>query len=385
MADYNPTRFQVGMNTNGITLNQHLKQRMFDISNEFDYMNTLKSGNIYTLYSYINAINRPENLDITPGFNENLLNNGAPYQALRQYVQMPTFYTTNYGTFKNIFGQFVQTIKAGFSYQSQNLKSNLIAVQNNGSENLPVSNATNKLDWVRESIFAEGTYEYLGDKIKATLGLPLSFQNTSYSDTQYNQDERLTKLLFNPRINLKYQTGIENYVLLALSRKNELGNIDDIYRGAILTNYRSLFANDAPISERKINTAALSFNYRKAISMFFFSVQASYSQVNFNTISSSILTNTLQQRIVLPFENNTNVYNFSGSISKYLIPIRTTISGGLNYAYNTSNQIQNNALLPFKTTNRGVKAGIQSKLTARVNLEYKINYNEYLNKTSLNH
>jgi len=384
MADYNPTRYQVGLLTNGIALDQQLKQRMFDVSNEFDYMNTLKSGNIYTLYSYINGINRPEDLNISPGLNEGIFNGGANYQLLRQHIQMPTFFTNNYGTFKNLFGKFTQTLKAGFSYQTQQLQSTLTAVQNDQSEKPALGNGTNNLDWTRQSAFVEGTYEYLGDKLKATLGLPLTLQNFQYSDPQYQLEEDLTKLLFNPRLSLKYQTGIEDFLTLSLNRKTELGDIDDIYRGAILRNYRSLYANNAPLSEMNTGVAALSYNYRRAISMFFFSVQASYSHINLNTISSSVLNDNLQQRIVLPFENNTNVYNLSGSISKYLIPIRTTISGGLNYAYNTTNQIQNSALLPFKTTNRGLKAGIQSKLSNWVNVDYKLTYNQFHNKTAIN-
>ena len=384
VADYNPSRFQVALNTNGAKLDQGLKQQMLDVSNEFDYMNTLKSGNIYTLYSYVNAINRPENLNISPGINENIFNSGLPYQTLKQHVQMPSFFTNNYGTFKNIFGKFTQSLKAGFNFQSQNLSSSLTAIQSNQAENLALNNGTNDLNWNKKGVFAEGTYEYLGEKLKATLNIPLTLQHITYSDEQYKMDEQLTRLLFNPRLSLKYQTSTENYLLLALNRKTELGDIDDVYRGAILRNYRSLFANNAPISERNSSSAALSFNYRKAISMFFFSVQASYTQVNLNTISSSILSSNLQQRIVLPFENNTDVYNLSGNISKYVIPLRTTISGGLNYAYNTSNQIQNNELLPFTTTNSGLKLGIQSKLTALLNLDYKVNYNNYSNKTAVN-
>jgi hypothetical protein len=249
---------------------------------------------------------------------------------------------------------------------------------------MALNNSTNDLDWTRQNVFVEGTYEYLGNKLKATVGLPLTLQNFSYSDPQYQFHEKLTKLLFNPKINLKYQTGIEEYLALSLNRKTELGDIDDIYRGAILRNYRSLFANNAPLSEINSGMALLSYNFRRAISMFFFSVQASYTHINLNTISSSILSDNLQQRIVLPFENNTNVYNLSGSISKYLIPIRTTISGGLSYAYNTTNQIQNNELLPFRTTNRGFKIGLQSKLSNWVNVDYKMNYGQYVNKTATN-
>ncbi|TDQ06991.1 carboxypeptidase-like regulatory domain-containing protein [Pedobacter metabolipauper] len=386
MVDYNPVNYQVGLITNNAPLGQQLNQKMFDVSNELSYMNTLKSGKIYYIYSYLNYANLPEQLSITPGLNEPQFNNGEPYARLTQNSKAPSYYTNNYFSLKHASSTLVQTYKTGFSLQSKQLITTLNAVQANNTSSPATTNAVNDLDWNRSNLYVEGIYEFksIDEKIQATVKLPATYQNINYQDPGYALDQTLERFYLNPGLSFKYQTGIENYVQLSYNKRNELGTMDDIYRGGILRNYRSLFANDAPLSEKKTNGANLSFNYKKAITMFFFSLQANYSQVNLNTISSSVITDNLQQRIVLPFENDIESYGLSGSISKYLFSLKTTISAGLSWSENTANQIQNGELLPYKNTNNGFKSGIQTKINNNINFNYSINYNQINSKTSAN-
>ena len=74
-----------------------------------------------------------------------------------------------------------------------------------------------------------------------------------------------------------------------------------------------------------------------------------YNHTDANNIASSIITNSIQQGIVLPYPNSTNSWTFAGSISKYSFALRTTFSASVQWQSNRSVQIQNNALLPFNT------------------------------------
>lgn len=386
ISNYKPMKYQVGLTTNGIPFGQQLQQKAFDISNEFSYLNTLKNGHIYNLYSYFSYSNQPEKLQVNSGLNEEQFNNGIPYSGLIQQSNTPAYFSNNYLSFKKVSSGIIQTYKTGFSFQDQQLNSELLTIQQNSQVRPAAIDAVNDLQWKRSSIYAEGLYEYEteDEKLKASLNVPLSYQYIHYQDPGYALDKKMNRFFVNPGLRLKYQTGIENYLQLSYTLKNELGTMDDIYRGAILRNYRSLYANNAPLSEQKNNTAALSFNYRKAITLFFFNLQASYSNINLNTISSSILTNNLQERVVLPYENNIKAYNLAGNVSKYWFELRTTFSMGLTWSKSRSNQFQNNELLPYNAINNGIKAGFQSKISSTTNFNYAVNYNVMESKSTLN-
>jgi hypothetical protein len=382
IVNYGTTRTNSGVLTNGIEANQLLKQETFDISNELNYRKKLKSENTFNFYSYISRSTQPEILNINPGLNEAILNNGNPYAGLNQYIKLPTLYTNNYTSFAFVSSKFTQTYKLGFNVQKQQLNSELYRVQNDQTTELVSSQMTNDLDWLKTKLYTDATYEYSSGKFKTSLALPISYNLINYEDKAKGLDKSLNKFFVNPSLSVKYQTGIENYITANYSFSNDLGGIDDVYRGTILKNYRSLFANDAPISERKTQNVGAAFSFRKAMQMFFFNLSANYSTSTVNTISSYTISNNIQQRIVLPYANDVNSLSLSANASKYLFNIRSTINAGVGFSQSTFEQLQNNELLPFTSQNTNYKAGIDSKINNFINWSYSATYSISNNKTS---
>ena len=383
VTDYIPNNTNSNVVINGIGANQALSQKTFDISNELSYRKKLKSDNILNFYSFLNRTTQPEILNIRPGLNADILNNGTPYLGLDQYVKLPTSYTNNFISFALVKNKFTQTYKTGFSVQQQNFKSELYRIQNNQTTELVSQNTTNDLDWLKTKAFIEAGYEYSGEKIKASLFMPFSYNNINYSDPAKSLDKSLDKFFVNPSFNIKYQTGIENYISANYSFSNSLGGIDDVYRGTVLKNYRSLFANNAPISESRSHGVGANFNFRKAMQMFFFSLGVNYSATTLNTISSFTLSDNIQQRIVLPLANQAKSFSVNAAASKYLFDLRSTVNIGSSFSQSTFDQLQNNRLLPFNAQTMTYNAGIDSKLTNFMNFSYSGTYTVSNNKSSV--
>lgn len=382
-ANYSTKSTNSGVVINSIGATQALKQETFDISNEFNYRKKLKSENTFNFYSYINRTTQPEVLNIRPGLNEDILNNGNPYAGLNQYIKLPTWYANNYTAFAFVNNKFVQTYKVGFNIQKQQLNSELYRVQNNLSTELVAPAMANDLNWLKTKLYTDAMYEYNTGNFKTSLSLPVSYNMINYEDPGKALDKSLSKFFVNPSLNLRYQTGIENYIQANYSYNNDLGGLDDVYRGTILKNYRSLFANDAPISERKSQSVGATFNFRKAMQMFFFNLGINYSTSTINTISSYTITDNINQRIVLPFANDNKSLNLSASTSKYLFALRSTISAGASYNKSTFDQLQNNVLLPFTSETNSYKAGIDSKITNFINWSYNATLSVSKNRTTV--
>ncbi|MES2113128.1 MAG: carboxypeptidase-like regulatory domain-containing protein [Bacteroidota bacterium] len=381
-GDYNHNTSYSALNTNGTPVNQVFKDNIADFSNELNLMQTFRTNNILEVYSYINHIAEPENLQITPGLNPQIFNDGNPYNALTQKVDVPTWFTNNYIGYKIPSNGITQTYHAGFSWQQQKLGSDLLATQLNNSNNPAIDSAHNDLSWRRQRLYTEAIYDYPGDKLKVNVTLPLNLQQISYSDANFVLNKQTTHLYFNPRLYVKYQVSAENYFTLAYNFRNQIGSIADIYNGYILKDYRTLFANSANLTEQKDQSAALGFNYRKAISLFFFTLSARYDHISANSISSSIINNSFEQNVVLPFANSTNSWLLSAYASKYLFPLRTTLSGGLSWRSGSSNQVQNNVLLPFKTITTTANISVETKLSSKVDFSYKAVFSELSSKSA---
>src|SRR5690606_6059025 len=123
------------------------------------------------------------------------------------------------------------------------------------------------------------------------------------------------RLLFNPSFGAKYSTTPEDYISLNYAYTNHMGNINSIYRGAILDNYRSLKANDAALEERHDHNMGLIYHFQRNISMLFLNVGINYTHVSSNTIASNVVTDNLINTVLVPHDNTISTFSLNAGIS----------------------------------------------------------------------
>jgi hypothetical protein len=359
------------LNANGSLVNQELNDNSLSFSNEFNWMRAIRSGNILQTYSYISHLAGPEYRTIGPSYDPALFNHGESYMQLIQTVNVPTWFTNNYISFKIPGEVLTKSFRTGISVQSQRLTSGFSLLQSDKTLTPGTDSSVNNLSWIRKKYYAGAAFDIPGEKLKASLSLPLTLQQLSYSDTGYALHKELTRVYFNPQLSGKYQVGLENSVSFQYSYRNESGSIEDIYQGYILKDYRTLYANNAGLTLRQDHRAAAGYNYRKALRLFFFSINTVYTHVSANNIPSSIITGNLRQRIVLPYPNNMDSWIVNGFISKYSFHLQTTFSGSAQWQDSRSSEIQNGALLPFRTITITLGLGAETKLNDQVNFSYR--------------
>lgn len=359
------------LKTDSSAVNQLLHDNTRSFSNEFSLISAGKSNKIIQLYSYISHSTKPEKLAISPGYNASLFNNDIPYAQLVQRIDIPGWYTNNYFSFRRPSKLITQSYRAGFSVQSQTLQSDLSIVQNNHTVNLQSDSAWNQVNWTKKKLYVEGAYDLPGTILKARLTIPVTLQQVSYSGNPYLLNGHLAGVYTNPQLNVKWKVSTENYVNFFYTYRNGVGTILDIYPGYVLTNYRTLYANNADLAEQQEHQAGAGFSCRKAIKLFFWNINALYDHTGANNIVATLFTNNIQQGVVLPYPNTTRSWMVNGSISKYIFVLRTTISGGMQWRRTNSVQLQNNTILPFKTFSEIFNLNTDTKITNKINVSYK--------------
>ena len=368
------TAYYSDLNTNNATVAQVLHDKPRSFSNEFNLIRTLKSNHIIQAWSYISHSAEPENRTIGPNYKPAIFNSNNPYEQLIQRVNTPTWFTTNYISLKIPSDLITQSFKAGFSVQSQKLGSNLTVAQVDNKINQVSDSAMNNLNWTRTKIYAEADYDLPGTILQANLSLPVSLQQLNYSDSRYMLNKQLTRFYFNPLLKIKYQVSAENYLYLSYHYRNQLGTIEDIYQGYILKDYLTLYANSAELTETRDQKASAGFSYRKSLLLLFASLNISYDHLAANKIASRIITNNLQQQILLPYPNATGSWTVSSTASKYSFALKTTFSAGLQWQRTRSVQLQNDQLMPFNTIVKTGSLGANIKAGEHVAIDYKATF-----------
>ena len=371
VLDYNRSAYHSALNFGDEAVNQVLHDKQLSFSNEFNLIRTLKSGGIIQTYSYISHSAEPENRTIGPNFQPAIFNNSNQYAQLIQSVNVPTWYTTNYMSLKIPSNLITQSFKAGFSIQSQALTSRLDVAQLDNKLVPESDSSMNHLNWARTKLYAEAAYDLPGTILQANLSLPVSLQQINYSDGLYKLEKQQTHLYFNQQLNIKYQVGAENYLSLLYSYRNETGTIEDIYQGYILKNYLKLYANSADLVEKQVQHASAGFSYRKSMILFFANLNISYDRLAASKIASAIITNNLQQQIMLPYANATGSWTVKSTVSKYFFALRTTFSAGYQWQGIRSVQLQNGQLLPFNTITETGSFGADTKAGDHLAIGYR--------------
>ena len=181
----------------------------------------------------------------------------------------------------------------------------------------------------------------------------------------------MTRLYFNPLLQVKYQVSAENYLYLSYNYRNETGTIEDIYQGYILKDYLTLYANNGDLTEKQDQHASAGFSYRKSLIMLFASLNIAYDHLAASKIASAIITNNLQQQVMLPYPNATGSWTVGSTVSKYSFALKTTFSAGLQWQSTRSVQLQNDQLLLFNTITETGSFGADTKAGDHVAIDYK--------------
>ncbi|VTQ08421.1 hypothetical protein [Sphingobacterium daejeonense] len=72
-----------------------------------------------------------------------------------------------------------------------------------------------------------------------------------------------------PSLNSKLLISDEDELSLTLQRSKSFGNIDNVYRGIVLRNYRSLSNNIANLAEHENRSASLDYKFARTKKMLF--------------------------------------------------------------------------------------------------------------------
>ncbi len=358
------------LRSNDLDRHQRLRNRIRDFSNTIEYTPALPSGNVLDLFWSVNHYNRPQTLTVSPGIHEDVLNAGTPFLQASQFAETPTWFNRLSLAYRLPKGIVAQHYRLGTLNEWQQLRSALRLTQADGAETPYAGSADNALRWHRHQLFADGSYAYKQGRWEATVSLPIAMQRIRYRDGTFALDESDTRLLFNPSFTAKRMTTREDHITVNYHYANQLGNINGVFRGAVLANYRSIQANDARLQARNSHTVGLRYHFQRAVSMLFMHAGVTYAKSTANTIVSSIVTDDIARTVLLPFDNDVSSVTASGGISKFIFALGATASLKASWSASRFNQLLNGQTLPFSNRPFSLQPSLEARLFGKVRIHY---------------
>nr|NQU90382.1 hypothetical protein [Bacteroidota bacterium] len=353
-------------------INQSLKNPMLSISNDLRSINPV-GKHLVEFNSYISYDNNPHRLDVKPGQFDEVLNQGEPYDRVTQQIDLKRFYADHSAGF--VFGlkRVSFTPRIGIAYRRQWMESNIIILHHDVVQEAGTG-FTNEMDNRHMRAYFNTEIAYKKSRFTLKARLPLSWNYVYLDDLSSEQGQELSRMQFNPSLSADYKVSGFWRTSIMWSLTNRLGDIDGVYYGFILRNYRNLSQNTAPISETAGHNFSLKFSYRNPITSFFNTFGYIYSIGHKNLTFSNIVQSdgtTVLQAIDLP--QTTFSHNLQGYSSKYFASIGTTISIRANFNQHQGISLMNGELFNTKNLFYNFKPELNIRLTSWLNSDYGLN------------
>lgn len=346
------------------------RYHILGFSNKLEYVPELKNKNILQLNWFMDYAEKPQEIQLTPGVYPRLLHNGTPYQQTIQHVSVPQFFTRLNTGYRLPKGLIKQYYTFGFSLGNQHLRSHIDLVDEDIIWSPSVDSTINDMQWLRARSSVAAQYEWKAKRFQSMLSLPLTYQHTRFSDPGYQLDERKDQFLFNPSLRTTYRVNREDEIGFSYRFSNDFGNIENVYRGLIVRNYRSISNNDSDIYETSSHNVGTEYKLSRALKLLTANWSINYSVRNMNTITSQVVTNDITQTVLIPMDNRASSFALSTGVDKYIFPWASTIKLRGAWSISDYNQLFNDELLPFQNSTYTLSPSIEAKLWK----EFKISY-----------
>ncbi|WP_026302461.1 carboxypeptidase-like regulatory domain-containing protein [Psychroflexus tropicus] len=359
---------------NSTEVQQQLTNPYSAIRNKLQFLKPL-GKQLVTFRSNTGYTEANQSLQISPGQFETLLNDGEAYQKLQQTVETNTFFTDNTAGFtKKIKGVAVSP-EVGISVKNEFLGSQLRVLDTNRQETLG-GDFENKLDVLSSRFYLTSKFIYKRNNWNIRLTTPVSFRSFDIEDRSLNENQDLSRLTFEPNLYIRKKISPFWRTSISANLSNDFGDIQRLYYGFILNNYRNLQRYNSPIPENFSQNYSWRLRFRNPLKSLFANLSYSFNRTKRNLLySNEIGLNAATIFEAIEQDNFSNSHRINTKASKYFRTISTTLSIGANYIFFNREQILNSNLADVKNQNIGFNFDLESEITDWLSSSYTGNIN----------
>ena len=357
-------------------IKQRLDNPFFGIKNDMRLLRTI-GKQLITFNSNIGFTETNQDLLVQPGQFEAIFNNGDPYGEIQQQVSSRKMYADNSAGFTKALGKFTISPKFGFSIQDQQLDTDIFL--EDGEEVLD-ADFKNRTEFVESSVYFKNSFRFKSkdETWNLNLSTPFQFKSFQLKDRNFEEKRSLDRLVFEPRFSVNKKLSAFWDANASAGLSYDFGELQQLYYGFLLNNYRNLNRYNAPISEETRQYYSGGIAYRNPLKQLFLNTSYSYSYSENNLLySSNIGENGTRILEAVVRDNSFDNHSFKAGGSKYFRKLKTTFK--LNASYNLSKrqQLLNNTLAEVNTQSFNLRGSIDAEVSSWLIANYSGNFSTY--------
>jgi len=345
-----------------LNLIQELSNPQLILTNNLKIIKPL-GKQLLTLNSSSGYTKTNQELIISPGQFEEVLNNGQVYESNKQYTGLSSFFSENTTGFTKKLGAFTISPKVGLAYKNQKLTSGLLKYFN-GNQSQIGSDYQNDLQLTNLNIFITNHLNFKQNRWTIVLKSPLYLRYFKTENRISSQQQTIKRLNFEPDLSITKKLSPYWEANIRGNVENKFGEIDNLFDGYMFKNYLSLLRYNSTLNEKTRYFSSVNIKYRDALNAIFARLSFSFTKNENNLLyNNSISDNGSLIIESIKRDNKFTTQSINFNASKYFSKIKTTVSADSRFSFSERSQIINNELGLFKNTSQKYQLDIESEIT----------------------
>lgn len=210
-------------------------------------------------------------------------------------------------------------------------------------------------------------------KVIADAGLKGRFYSYRNHGSTF-AEQKSAKFTVNPDINLTWNMNSRSGLMARAGYANNIGDILDMLTAPVATDYLNVSARSGIISESRVLTGYLRYDYRRPVEMIFFNASVNHTRSRINLLSAQ----TVDNNIIGSYTVDRPAYGRSTSVSatavKQFQPIKTKISLNGNYSFGRNEMFQNEEVIPYNSHGYRIGLSLSTHPVGFMSLDYDLDF-----------
>ncbi|RAJ02342.1 carboxypeptidase family protein [Chitinophaga skermanii] len=357
-----------GTTQNNETFQQFLPTDYLSASNESKIVKALGTDQLISYNSIVQYYTTKENLRILPGVQADIVNDTVAFLQLQQMLHTTNWFINQSGTYKTKFSRIILSASVGVSLEKNALASGLYKTDSASITSQVGTRFRNDLHFQNLGWYGKASIIYLLPKGSIRLEASPTYSFVQYNGALKSAATKNQYFLANPELEFRKNMGRFGELNFRFLQQRTFGQINDIYPGTILVNYRQFNANETPLPTTDISTLGLRYSYRKPISMLFYNLYAGYDYTQQNFMYAYAVDSGATKVVAVDYPNKIHKYTLNGNISKFVFFLNTNLSANINASLTEGKTLFNNELTPFKSYNTNLAITARKKLFTQLTI-----------------
>jgi hypothetical protein len=320
----------------------------------------------------------PQRLTVQPQIYPRLFDENTDWTGARQQVRLNTLRFDNRLSALSVFriGHVNVNPQIRFNLYDQQMNSSLSPMNREKTNGDVADSLRNRFNWSKYSANVSAGLSYQSKRFRANLNIPVGYHLIRYKDRIQAKETNLSRIYFQPNVFLRYNPNSKYEIKANYRFYNGTGNLQSLYSGYILQDYRVLNRYNGLLAEFYGNGGDADIAYKNVFALFFTQIGIRYNYQKNNLLEERRFEGIFSESSMTERPNASEYVSLNASFSKGFDWKKFFVKVNADYVTQQGELLQQEEVMNYRGNARTMELVMNMEITRRILVTYKGLYGE---------